>query len=247
MLLACAARSADLRLGLSGPAGAFLFDMSVGYDLKGIRTAPVRAFLRRHARRARRTSTRCSRAWPERARSPGARARRTCRTGSPACITLSTFHGCPADEIERICEHLLAELGVHVVVKMNPTLLGYERGRARSCTDGWATRSCARTGSAFDERLQWDEALGHGAAPRGAGGAARADVRRQVLQHAGGGEPQELLPGDREADVPVRAAAARARLRAAPALPRGLRRAAADQLLGGSRQPQLRRLRWRAT
>ena len=43
------------------------------------------------------------------------------------CITLSTFHGCPPDEIERIVMHLLAEHDCHVVVKMNPTILGKER------------------------------------------------------------------------------------------------------------------------
>ncbi len=43
------------------------------------------------------------------------------------CVTLSTFHGCPAGEIEKIALHLLAEHDVHVVVKMNPTLLGRER------------------------------------------------------------------------------------------------------------------------
>ena len=42
-------------------------------------------------------------------------------------ITLSTFHGCPADEIERICAFLLTELDVHVIVKMNPPMLGKER------------------------------------------------------------------------------------------------------------------------
>src|SRR5438477_221330 len=44
-------------------------------------------------------------------------------------VTLSTFHGCPADEIEKICEFLLAEVGVHTIVKMNPTLLGLEEVR----------------------------------------------------------------------------------------------------------------------
>ncbi len=42
-------------------------------------------------------------------------------------ITLSTFHGTPADEIERICEFLLTEMGFHVVVKMNPPMLGKDR------------------------------------------------------------------------------------------------------------------------
>src|SRR5213079_1302266 len=40
-----ALRRADLGLGLAGPNGAFLFDMSVGYDLKGIQTDRVQRFL----------------------------------------------------------------------------------------------------------------------------------------------------------------------------------------------------------
>ena len=39
-------------------------------------------------------------------------------------ITLSTFHGCPAHEIEGIARFLLTEMDVHVTVKLNPTLLG---------------------------------------------------------------------------------------------------------------------------
>ena len=39
-------------------------------------------------------------------------------------LTLSTFHGCPPEEIEAIARYLLAEVGLAVVVKLNPTLLG---------------------------------------------------------------------------------------------------------------------------
>ena len=39
-------------------------------------------------------------------------------------LTLSTFHGCPPDEIEAIVMHLIDEVGLDVVVKLNPTLLG---------------------------------------------------------------------------------------------------------------------------
>ncbi|MFQ5584170.1 MAG: 4Fe-4S dicluster domain-containing protein, partial [Calditrichia bacterium] len=41
-------------------------------------------------------------------------------------VTLSTFHGCPREEIEAIVQHLISEHNFHVVVKMNPTILGYE-------------------------------------------------------------------------------------------------------------------------
>ncbi len=44
-------------------------------------------------------------------------------------VTLSTMHGCPPDEIERISLYLLEERGLHTSVKCNPTLLGAERVR----------------------------------------------------------------------------------------------------------------------
>ena len=44
-------------------------------------------------------------------------------------VTLSTMHGCPADEIESIAKYLLEEKKLHTYVKLNPTLLGYQRVR----------------------------------------------------------------------------------------------------------------------
>jgi len=45
-------------------------------------------------------------------------------------ITLSTMHGCPPDEIERISSYLLRERDLNTSVKLNPTLLGADRVRA---------------------------------------------------------------------------------------------------------------------
>jgi putative selenate reductase len=42
-------------------------------------------------------------------------------------VTLSTMHGCPPEDIETICRYLLNDKKLHVYVKLNPTLLGYER------------------------------------------------------------------------------------------------------------------------
>ena len=41
-------------------------------------------------------------------------------------VTLSTLHGCPPREIERIAKYLLQEKKLHTYVKCNPTLLGYQ-------------------------------------------------------------------------------------------------------------------------
>jgi putative selenate reductase len=42
-------------------------------------------------------------------------------------VTLSTMHGCPPEEIEAIAKYLIKEKKLHTYVKLNPTLLGYER------------------------------------------------------------------------------------------------------------------------
>jgi putative selenate reductase len=131
-----------------------LFDMSVGYDLAGIRTDKVTNFIRGMTDA-----------------SGPIEALRGELTGDLArfadvavpsklsnCVTLSTFHGCPADEIESICRYLLTELGVHVVVKMNPTLLGY----ARVCellNDRLGYRDIQPLEKEFESDLQWDQAL----------------------------------------------------------------------------------------
>lgn len=113
-----------------GPIDGFVFNMSVGYDLAGIQSTKIDGFIN-GLKDASRTAI-----WQE------------CRDYllnnigkfkqiekadveaiSPAVcssITLSTLHGCPPQEIERIARYLLGEKKLHTDVKCNPTLLGYE-------------------------------------------------------------------------------------------------------------------------
>jgi putative selenate reductase len=49
------------------------------------------------------------------------------KTNLSDSVTLSTFHGCPADEIESIVTFLIDEINFHVTIKMNPPMLGKER------------------------------------------------------------------------------------------------------------------------
>ena len=44
-------------------------------------------------------------------------------------ITLSTMHGCPPHEIEAICKYMLTEKKLNTFVKLNPTLLGFSQVR----------------------------------------------------------------------------------------------------------------------
>ncbi|HIA04654.1 MAG TPA: glutamate synthase, partial [Myxococcales bacterium] len=132
----------------------FIFDMSVGYDLKGI------------------TNDRVTR-WIESMRNAGPLidSLRPQLDGDlkqwrdievPNCIsstiTLSTFHGCPPDEIERIGEYVLKDLDMDLIVKLNPTLLGYEEVRDLvQGTLGYTHIHPVK--EAFEEDLQWNEAL----------------------------------------------------------------------------------------
>ncbi len=102
--------------------GAIIYDMSVGYDLKGIQSPQVRAFI---------DGVKDASAVIDslRADIPGEYARYRdfpFRTDLVKTATLSTFHGCPKDEIERICRFLLSEVGVHTIIKLNPVQLGRE-------------------------------------------------------------------------------------------------------------------------
>jgi putative selenate reductase len=99
-----------------------IYDMSVGYNLEGIRSARVRAWIE-----AMKDAT----AIVDELRGglDGAWARYrdlAFPTRISDTITLSTFHGCPAEEIEGIVSFLLREMDVHVCIKLNPTLLGQE-------------------------------------------------------------------------------------------------------------------------
>ena len=131
-----------------------LFDMSVGYDLQGIRSLPVRSWIE-SMKDARLHVDELRRQIPD----DLARLRDLdYATALSDQITLSTFHGCPAGEIEGIVRFLLTEMGVHVTVKLNPTLLG------REAVDGLLHDVLGYTEietrpEDFDKDLQWEQAL----------------------------------------------------------------------------------------
>jgi len=131
-----------------------LYDMSVGYNLDGIRSERVTGWIRamQHA-------------------GPVVDELRSRLTGPLAkyrdlpfptrisdAITLSTFHGCPAHEIEGIVTYLLTELGVDVCIKLNPTLLGRAEVD-RLLHDVMGYREIRTSQEAFDKDLQLADAL----------------------------------------------------------------------------------------
>jgi len=146
--------------GLGSPDG-FVFNMSVGYDLAGIKSEKVDTFIE-GLKDATKTAIwkECMdyalgnvakfHAWDEdsiRAISP-----KVCRS-----VTLSTLHGCPPDEIERIATYLISEKKLNTFVKCNPTLLGYEF--ARKTMDGMGYDYLVFDDHHFKEDLQFEDAV----------------------------------------------------------------------------------------
>ena len=118
--------------GLGDPDG-YMFNMSVGYDLKGIKSEKIDRFIE-GLKDASGTSVwdECRRwAHANIAKFENIDADYVDGISPKICgsITLSTLHGCPPEEIERIATYLIIEKGLNTFVKMNPTILGYRLAR----------------------------------------------------------------------------------------------------------------------
>jgi len=100
-----------------------IFDTSVGYDLAGIQSPQIRSWLR-SMQNATELIEEYRMQIPDEFREYRDIPFESRLSDS---ITLSTFHGTPADEIESICEFLLTEMDYHVIIKMNPPMLGKEQ------------------------------------------------------------------------------------------------------------------------
>lgn len=131
------------------------FDMSVGYDLAGIQSEPVASFIR-HMMDA-------SAVVEEyRAQIPEAYAHLRdldFQSELSKTLTLSTFHGCPPDEIEQIIAHLMETYGLHCVIKLNPTLLGEDQVNALLCETMGYTDVQVPT-DAFKKDATWPQVQG---------------------------------------------------------------------------------------
>lgn len=100
-----------------------VIDISVGYDLAGIKSDKMRNWLR-SMRNATSIIEEYRKQIPEEF---SAYKDLLFNPEISETITLSTFHGTKPEEIENICEFLITEMDFNVVVKMNPTMLGKEK------------------------------------------------------------------------------------------------------------------------
>ncbi len=134
---------------------SIIYDMSVGYDLAGIKTDRVRAFIE-----GMQDSTRIVDEIRKEIPDEFARYRDLeFRTKLSDSLTLSTFHGCPPEEIEQIIDHLLREHGLHCTIKLNPTLLGPERLRGLMY-DMLGYNEAVTPDEAFEKDAKWEQMKG---------------------------------------------------------------------------------------
>ncbi len=142
--------------GLGDPDG-FIFNMSVGYDLEGIRGPKIDKYLTEMKDASQTPVYReCKRVLKEMFPAEAAFIDAIGPRISDS-VTVSTLHGCPPDEIERIASYLITEKGLHTFVKCNPTILGYES--ARSILDGMGYGYIAFDEHHFNEDLQYTDAI----------------------------------------------------------------------------------------
>lgn len=140
-----------------GKPDGFVFNMSVGYDLAGIKSEKIDTFIEGLKDATDRPIfAECKAAlkefFPAYTAEIDGISPQICRS-----VTLSTLHGCPPDEIERIATYLLTEKGLNTFVKCNPTILGYED--ARAILDDAGFDYVAFDEHHFNEDLQYADAV----------------------------------------------------------------------------------------
>ncbi len=127
----------------------FVFNMSVGYDLKGIKSEPMDNFINQLKDASKNSLFEQYKNHIVEILKNGVLPKllsddfgldyilddltecsiECIETISPnisSSVTLSTMHGCPSNEIEDIAEYLIKEKNLHTYIKLNPTLLGHD-------------------------------------------------------------------------------------------------------------------------
>lgn len=142
-----------LKIGQDDIPG-FMFNMSVGYNLEGILSPRVQAFLDTMTDAASFLEPKLE----------------TVRSVFPEIgdihipsqvsdnITISTMHGCPPDEIEKIALYFIEQRKLNTTIKLNPTLLGAEA--LRDILNHRLGFDITVPDIAFEHDLKYDDGIG---------------------------------------------------------------------------------------
>jgi len=144
-----------------GSMDGFQFNLSVGYNLEGIQSEKINTFIE-SMKEAKDTAIfkECKAYLLEHIDMFEHVTKEDVESiSSNICnsATISTLHGCPPQEIERIANYLIDEKGLHTFIKCNPTLLGYEY--ARKTMDAMGYDYVAFTDFHFKDDLQYEDAV----------------------------------------------------------------------------------------
>ncbi|MBG55803.1 MAG: glutamate synthase [Deltaproteobacteria bacterium] len=132
-----------------------LYDMSVGYDLEGIKSEKVSKFIEK-MKDASAIVEHYRKQIPEKF----AEYRDLdFQTRLSDTLTLSTFHGCPPEEIEKIIDYLFHKHSLNCIIKLNPTLLGKNKVR-HLLNDMMGYQDINVPNEAFENDTSWEQAQG---------------------------------------------------------------------------------------
>src|ERR1035437_2984348 len=157
-------------LGLSsGNNRGFIFNMSVGYDLAGIKTPRMDKFIEDIKDSSNNPLFESYKSTlvaflTEKGKNydlkdiPALINKIKNITPNLSCsVTLSTMHGCPPKEIEAIVKYLISEKKLNTYVKLNPTLVGFDRVKDILFSQGYNYLDLDP--ASFDHDLQWPDAV----------------------------------------------------------------------------------------
>lgn len=139
------------------------FIISVGYDLKGIRSNPVDTFLNSMKDAAHTEEWQKDIAFLKEHQKDFQNLtledieeleQNSCISDT---VTLSTMHGCPADEIEEIILYLLEQKDFNTMVKLNPTLIGQEKTKELLFQKGYGSLTWSQ--ESFDKNITMEDAV----------------------------------------------------------------------------------------
>lgn len=143
---------------------SFIFNMSVGYDLKGIKDPKIDNFIEGLKDASGHPDfLECKTVLKKAIAAgdiPGITDPEFVETISPNIsnsITLSTMHGCPPEDQELICKYLMSEKKLHTFLKMNPTLHGYEYVKNAFAKLGYDHITLKE--ESFTHDMQWEPAI----------------------------------------------------------------------------------------
>ncbi len=140
----------------------FVFNMSVGYDIDGIKSPKIDSYIEGMKDASATDVWRECTAWlRDNVKNIPNVGMADIDAISPRVsdsVTLSTLHGCPPEQIELMAKYLLEEKKVHAFIKCNPTLLGYKK--ARALLDGMGYGYIDFDDHHFQNDLQYADAVG---------------------------------------------------------------------------------------